>query len=119
MSQLFTQCTGCNAKLKIKSPDAAGKKIRCPKCKEVFIVKLMKAKSAARDEDKEPSRKKRPAGKATTASAKKPSREKGKSPARKPGVANHPAVLISVGVVLLSGQGNVCKAGPVTKELVT
>lgn len=44
---VFTRCTGCKAKLKLKSPGAAGKKIRCPKCEHVFVVRLPKAASPA------------------------------------------------------------------------
>lgn len=31
-------CTHCGAKLKLKSDAAAGKKVRCPKCQEVFVA---------------------------------------------------------------------------------
>lgn len=44
---VFTRCTSCNTKLKLKTPDIAGKKIRCPKCKAVFVAKLEEARSSA------------------------------------------------------------------------
>lgn len=43
----YTQCAACKTKLKLKTPDLSGKKIRCPKCKEVFVVKLLKLKPKA------------------------------------------------------------------------
>ncbi len=31
-------CPHCDAKLKLKNPELAGKKIKCPKCAEPFVV---------------------------------------------------------------------------------
>ena len=35
---LSTVCEHCDAKLKLKNPDLEGKKIKCPKCGEAFVV---------------------------------------------------------------------------------
>lgn len=35
---LSTVCSHCDAKLKLKNPDLEGKKIKCPKCGEAFVV---------------------------------------------------------------------------------
>lgn len=35
---LSTVCDHCDAKLKLKNPDLEGKKIKCPKCGEAFVV---------------------------------------------------------------------------------
>ncbi|PID57021.1 hypothetical protein CSB45_08840 [candidate division KSB3 bacterium] len=37
MEKIITQCSGCQTKFKLGG-DKAGKKIRCPKCKSVFVV---------------------------------------------------------------------------------
>jgi predicted Zn finger-like uncharacterized protein len=37
VEKIITQCTNCQAKFKLGG-DKAGKKIRCPKCKGVFVV---------------------------------------------------------------------------------
>jgi hypothetical protein len=44
---VFTRCTDCNAKLRIKNPDAIGKKIRCPRCEKIFVVRPLKTPSPA------------------------------------------------------------------------
>ncbi len=38
MEKIITQCSNCQAKFKLGG-DKIGKKIRCPKCKGVFVVK--------------------------------------------------------------------------------
>lgn len=48
MSALKIQCTGCAAILKLPGSPAPGKRIRCPKCGEVFVPEL------APVEEKEP-----------------------------------------------------------------
>lgn len=41
MSEAVTvRCSGCNAKLRIKSRKANGKKIVCPKCEHEFVIQL-------------------------------------------------------------------------------
>ena len=35
---LSTVCDHCGANLKLKNPDLEGKKIKCPKCGEAFVV---------------------------------------------------------------------------------
>lgn len=49
MEKIITQCSNCQTKYKLGS-DKLGKKIRCPKCKSVFVIKEIaaKIKSAAR-----------------------------------------------------------------------
>lgn len=37
MEKIITQCSSCEAKFKLDA-EKLGKKIRCPKCKEVFVV---------------------------------------------------------------------------------
>ncbi len=44
MEKIITQCSHCNAKFKLGS-EKVGKKIRCPKCKEVFVVQGVAAKA--------------------------------------------------------------------------
>lgn len=51
---LSTVCEHCDAKLKLKNPDLEGKKIKCPKCGEAFVVVAAGGKSAAK-----PARKKK------------------------------------------------------------
>ena len=41
-------CSHCESKLKLKDPALAGKKIRCPKCGEPFVVRGKKAGAKAR-----------------------------------------------------------------------
>jgi DNA-directed RNA polymerase subunit RPC12/RpoP len=59
---LSTVCDHCGAKLKLKNPDLEGKKIKCPKCSEAFVVvaagdetakakKPVKKKSSEDDDD--------------------------------------------------------------------
>lgn len=43
MEKIITQCTNCQAKFKLGS-DKLGKKIRCPKCKGVFVVEEIQVK---------------------------------------------------------------------------
>lgn len=40
MEKVITQCPHCKAKFKLPG-DKVGKKIRCPKCKEVFTVEVL------------------------------------------------------------------------------
>ena len=40
-------CEHCDARLKLKNPDVEGKKIKCPKCGEAFVVKVAGAPAAA------------------------------------------------------------------------
>ena len=47
----FVVCAKCGAKLTTKSPIAPGKKMKCPKCKEVFVV--AEAEDEAADEEVE------------------------------------------------------------------
>lgn len=35
---IVCQCSNCDAKLRLKDPSLAGRKIRCPKCAEPFVV---------------------------------------------------------------------------------
>lgn len=44
---LSTVCEHCDATLKLKNPDLEGKKIKCPKCGEAFVVVAAGAKKAA------------------------------------------------------------------------
>lgn len=44
MDKIITQCSHCNAKFKLGS-EKVGKKIRCPKCKGVFVVQEVAAKA--------------------------------------------------------------------------
>ncbi|MBS0203507.1 MAG: hypothetical protein JSS49_11450 [Planctomycetes bacterium] len=58
MTELInTVCEHCDARLKLKNPDLEGKKIKCPKCGEAFIVTVAEgAKSAIkRSAKKKPS----------------------------------------------------------------
>jgi len=42
MTELFsTVCEQCGARLKLKNPDLEGKKIKCPKCGEAFVVRAV------------------------------------------------------------------------------
>lgn len=45
---LSTVCEHCDARLKLKNPDLEGKKIKCPKCGEAFVVVAAGGKSAAK-----------------------------------------------------------------------
>ena len=38
MDVLRTECPSCENTLRLKNPDLAGKRIRCPKCEEPFRV---------------------------------------------------------------------------------
>ena len=40
MEKIITQCPHCQSKFKLPG-DKAGKRIRCPKCKEVFTVEIL------------------------------------------------------------------------------
>jgi predicted Zn finger-like uncharacterized protein len=44
VEKIITQCTNCQAKFKLGG-DKAGKKIRCPKCKGVFVVEEVGAQT--------------------------------------------------------------------------
>ncbi len=46
MEKIITQCSNCQAKFKLGS-EKLGKKIKCPKCKSVFVVEAVGAKRAA------------------------------------------------------------------------
>ena len=52
---LSTVCEHCDAKLKLKNPDLEGKKIKCPKCGEAFVVVASGGKSAAKSAKKKKS----------------------------------------------------------------
>ena len=43
MEKIITQCSNCQAKFKLGS-DKLGKKIRCPKCKGVFVIEEIAAR---------------------------------------------------------------------------
>jgi hypothetical protein len=45
---LSTVCDHCGAKLKLKNPDLEGKRIKCPKCEEAFVVVVDKPKPTAK-----------------------------------------------------------------------
>lgn len=53
MDKIITQCSNCQAKFKLGS-DRLGKKIRCPKCKGVFVVEEVGAKPAPKPATPEP-----------------------------------------------------------------
>jgi predicted Zn finger-like uncharacterized protein len=55
MSDLVAvECPNCSAQLKVKEPPDTARKVRCPRCKEAFVV-------AAREDEPPPPRKKRAA----------------------------------------------------------
>ena len=43
---IVCQCPHCDAKLKLKNPELAGKKIKCPRCAEPFVVTPQEAAPA-------------------------------------------------------------------------
>lgn len=47
MPRLFARCTHCRQKLALKTPDLAGKKVRCPGCGEPFVVRVLKPRAPA------------------------------------------------------------------------
>lgn len=48
MTELIsTVCEHCDARLKLKNPDLEGKKIKCPKCGEAFVVTVAGAPKSA------------------------------------------------------------------------
>jgi len=86
MAKVSITCPGCQAKLSLDDTKV-GKKIRCPKCTDVFVAE----ESGGDDEDVEesrPDRRKRPAG--------RPSGKKSKPP------AGNPAPLIAGGVAAVA-----------------
>lgn len=48
-----TKCTNCQAPYTLKSRDAEGKKIKCKKCGETFVVRFAKKKAPAAGDDSE------------------------------------------------------------------
>lgn len=44
---VLTRCTGCSSKMRIKNRDVVGRKIRCPRCESVFVVRPLAEMSAA------------------------------------------------------------------------
>lgn len=48
-----TRCTNCQAAYTLKSRDAEGKKIKCKKCGEAFVVRFAKKKAPAAADDSE------------------------------------------------------------------
>lgn len=52
MSAPFTvACTHCSAKLKLKDRSKVGKKVRCPKCSEPFVIRAPKQQKPAEEDD--------------------------------------------------------------------
>jgi|GEM_PF-5930461 len=45
---IYTKCTSCNSKIRVKNRNVAGKKTRCPKCEEIFVIRLYRASSSSK-----------------------------------------------------------------------
>lgn len=50
---IYTKCTNCESKIRVKNRNVAGKKTRCPKCEETFVIRLYKASSSSKSVNKE------------------------------------------------------------------
>ena len=97
------ECPGCSAKLNLPDSSKLGKKIKCPKCAEVFVAKVADEAIDDLDDDEAPARsaggKKRP-----SSGGKKPSAMKGRSSSG--GGANVPLMAGgAVAAVLLIAAG--------------
>jgi predicted Zn finger-like uncharacterized protein len=88
VEKIITQCSNCQAKFKLGC-DKVGKKIRCPKCKGVFVVAELGGapKQAAPKPASKPAAPKAPASPAAEAPAAPPAEEQAPAPAAEKQVA--------------------------------
>ncbi len=121
MAELRVQCPACDARLKLSDPELVGKAIKCPKCKERFVVPV--------EEDDEPTvedtfeAEERP----EKVKPRKKKKAKGKKASSLPYLIGGAVFLVAIVVILIVALGgsdnkknaNLAKGKEITRETNT
>lgn len=100
--RISVECPGCLAKVALPDESKLGKKVKCPKCSDVFVAEAPEDEESDEIEDEAPARSKggkRPAAAAAGGRAKGGRTKKG--PSKGGGGSNGPVIAIGAGAIVI------------------